>query len=448
MSAVAWGIFLFVSTFIAIPISGSGSPWTYMSATFRPGNESVMLHHMLVDQVTGRVYVGASNWIFQLNANLEKETQLETGPHMDSPLCTATSCSDDKVTKVPTNNVNKVLVIDYDSRTLIVCGSVFQGACHKLRLDNISHAAEFINVPVAANDDMSSTFAFIGPENYLVDQKKVLYVGSTFTNNGPYRDLVPAIASRHLRNLDLAELGFSSQPKMDIDSRWRDYFRVKYKYGFFSETHAYFVTVQRKSHLPAYEEDGYVTRLARVCANDPKYHTYIEVTLQCLVERGGGAGDATPVDYNILQDAVVVHAGETLSTSLGVMRGDPVLIAVFAPSVSHTTETHEASAMCIYSLQEIEQKFTENTHMCFNGSVRSRNMEYVAGSPGECPLAGSAGNIFNFCDADLKISGSAPISTIASLVYPNVSIVALTAAVTNPHTVVFLGTDDGYLKKG
>lgn len=32
-----------------------------------------------------------------------------------------------------------------------------------------------------------------------------------------------------------------------------------------------------------------------------------------------------------------------------------------------------------FLLIDIEAKFTENIHMCFNGSVENRNMDYISG---------------------------------------------------------------------
>ena len=113
-------------------------------------------------------------------------------------------------------------------------------------------------------------------------QSDVLYVGTTFTTSGgDYRDGVPAVSSRHIERLTLAEDTFHATSKVEIDRKFRDRFLVKYIYGFNSTRHVYFVTVQKRSHLPEEEEKGYITRLARVCITDPNYKTYTEVTLEC-----------------------------------------------------------------------------------------------------------------------------------------------------------------------
>lgn len=57
------------------------------------------------------------------------------------------------------------------------------------------------------------------------------------------------------------------------------------------------------------------------------------------------------------------------------------------------------------------------------------------------------GNILNFCEVGLKISGVAPISSQAAIHFPNTSLASVSMASTERHTVAFLGTSDGKLKK-
>ena len=88
----------------------------------------------------------------------------------------------------------------------------------------------------------------------------MLYVGTTFTHHGDYRHDVPAISSRNLHDLKFAEYSFSKQSLLRIDVKYRDRFLVQYVYGFNSSTHAYFVTVQKKSHVAGHEEHGHISR--------------------------------------------------------------------------------------------------------------------------------------------------------------------------------------------
>lgn len=243
---------------------------------------------------------------------------------------------------------------------------------------------------MAANDEFASTLAFIGPSRYTSWTKEdVLYVGTTFTNVGDYRHEVPAISSRRLDDLNFAQYSFQ-QTILNIDVNHRDHFLVDYKYGFNTSDYVYFVIVQKKSHLV--EEAGYVTRLARVCVSDPNYDSYIEITMQCK-QRVSGVGnnvDVTEIDYNILRDAKISPAGQRLANHMGIKRDDLVLITAFSPSKEITNEPQSMSAICLYSLRDIDELFTENIHMCFNGTLKDRNMGYISGTilDGKCPVVG------------------------------------------------------------
>lgn len=147
------------------------------------------------------------------------EALVKTGPQLDSVKCHATGCGGSvaNISKQLTDNVNKALVVDNENGKLIVCGSVRQGSCSKYELRNISSGeVDFLPEAVAANDPVSSTFAFIGPQRYnRWGQGNVLYVGTTYTPHGDYRHDVPAISSRNLLDLRFAEYSVSKQVRPD-----------------------------------------------------------------------------------------------------------------------------------------------------------------------------------------------------------------------------------------
>ena len=53
----------------------------------------------------------------------------------------------------------------------------------------------------------------------------------------------------------------------------------------------------------------------------------------------------------------------------------------------------------------------------------------------------------NFCEVALKISGDSPILGQAVVHFPDTFITSITVANAESHTVAFLGTDNGYIKK-
>lgn len=454
---VLWSLLCLSSSVVLCHGSSTDLDNSVIVASYSTYNDSINFTHVVVDHQSGRVYVGAINWLYQFNSSLDLENAVRTGPVEDNIQCFPDDCTEQNLS--PVNNVNKLLVIDPESRMLLVCGTVYQGACRRHSLEDISNYGDIVPVPVTANDENSSTFAFVGPSRYLDYHSRVLYVASTNTRLGPYRDMVPAICSRYLdepKLFSVVEKSFSVISRVDISSQLRDYYLVNYVYGFHSEDYVYFATLQRRSHLRQLEEWGYISRLGRVCVSDPSYASYVEITLQCMGPDGK--------DYNLLQDAHVVKAGSDLAGDLHIDPGADVLVGVFAASKDHTSRSSANSAVCVFALADIEQRFTENIHMCYNGSVPSRDMDYIAGSIQPCPDPGvreailsallstqkntsKGGNIFNFCGESLKINGSLPITSYPVAVYNNVTLSSVVATTTGQHTVAFIGTDMGSVKK-
>lgn len=440
--------------------------------------DNLNFQHIIYDKYNTHIYAGATNRIIKFGAdNLTVVQKSITGPKQDSPLCHAGGCPED-IETMEINNYNKILVFNPHGDTLIACGSIHQGACVIYNnLKQFPDTSKYIDIPLAANDENSTTYAFIGPSKYSDwDKDDLLYVGTTFTNFGDYRHDVPAISSRRLTDLNFGEYSIQ-QSVINIDVKYRDHFLVNYVYGFNSSEYAYFIIVQKKSHLA--DEAGYITRLARICKTDINYDSYTEITMTCLapitstsftqsatktsptssttasttfsrIVSGSGDDDTDYEDYNILRDAKITKAGPRLAQKLHIKKDDLILVTVFSPSKEITNEPQQQSAMCIYSLQEIDTSFDENIHMCFNGTVKDRNLGYISGTinDGKCPVhVGSTGNIGNYCDVGLKISGTSPIIAKSAFVFDNESITSVTTAITGLHTLAFLGTIDGAVKK-
>lgn len=77
-------------------------------ASYTTFNESVNFTHFAVDTSTGKVYVGATNWLYQFNASLDLEASVQTGPVEDSVLCSPSDCTG--VETELTDNINKVRI--------------------------------------------------------------------------------------------------------------------------------------------------------------------------------------------------------------------------------------------------------------------------------------------------------------------------------------------------
>ncbi|KAF2368826.1 Plexin repeat [Trinorchestia longiramus] len=408
---------------------------------FVPANQSHVLNHVAVDKAGADVYLGAVNRLYQLDGSTMKPIyQVITGPRLDSPGCHANGCNSE-IRKSLTDNHNKVLVIAPSTESVIVCGSVSQGACDTYRRGNLSVHNEYIPRAVAANDPYSSTFAFIGPERHSTfGESEALYIGTTFTSIGDYRHDVPALATRNLVDLDFSKFTFSEQSLLRIDVKYRDNFLVKYVYGFNASSYVYFLTVQKKSHLPGQEEAGYISRISRICISDDNYDSYTEISLEC---HGPGAG------HNLVQDATIFDAGEDLALNLGISNGDQVMAVVFAKAQGHSDSPQKSTALCVYSVKDIDARFNENIHMCFNGTRQYRSMEHISGTilNGKCPTRWSTGNIQDFCNEGLKISGSAPLMSRSALVLNDTLVTSIVGTAASTHSVAFMGTSEGFIYK-
>jgi plexin A len=89
-------------------------------------NEIPQFANLVVNKVTGFVYVGAVNKLYQLSPDLKLTVSAVTGPKEDSPFCSVLPDCPHSHEKKLTNNVNKALVVDYAESRLIECGSLFQ----------------------------------------------------------------------------------------------------------------------------------------------------------------------------------------------------------------------------------------------------------------------------------------------------------------------------------
>lgn len=424
-------------------------------------NKSVNFTHLAVDELTSSVYVGATNWLFQLSSvSLKPDFLLKTGPtppqadnlkdcspadcpmsqmifqmsdpqqslmhhapfanDLGVPLKSSSKAAGNHTLnsyaflapprtgqqqqqhhqqqtgnsqqqrKGQHNNYNKILAIDYDSKQLIVCNSFGQGACRKHQLGQLNNYSELIPMAVASNDEHSTSVALIVKQQGH-GSKPIMYVAATSTKLGPYRDQVPAISARHLepqqRAMQIIERSFTDSAQIDVSFELRDYYLINYVHSFQHNDYIYFATLQRKSPLRQFEEWGYITRLARLCLSDLSFQSYTEITLECK-SRHAGRSKQQPVNYNLLQDAQLTQASSQLAQLLGVKQQSAVLVTAFAQSRDHTLRSQQRSAICLYPMERVEEKFNENIHLCYNGSAKARNMNYIAGSVNDCPKAG------------------------------------------------------------
>ena len=366
LKRLSWGKSLALLVLLAIPIATSTQQQQinpYLEEIFTDSLNNGHINHVVVNKVTGKIYVGAVNTLYQLTENLTVEKSVRTGPQEDSPNCpaqdpcTCSSANCEMYERRPTDAINKALLIDYTNERLIACFNIFQGHCERRHLRDISTQDEHMFKPMVPMDAKSPAIMLIAPG----PRGDVLYVGATRSTVGMtvYRDLIPAVCSRDLGSWELVEKAMSFKTEKVIESQHRDTFRILYNSAFSSDGFTYFLTVQKNS-----VEIGnidYGTKIVRVCQKDLKYYSYTEIPLQCYV------GD---INYNILMASYVTRAGADLARSLGLSHMPPfseredVLFAVFARSEPYSSTPVADSALCVFPMRTVQQVFTTTIQAC------------------------------------------------------------------------------------
>ena len=324
--------------------------------------QSDTIQHVVIHQGNGDVYVGATNTIVKLTANLTWQSNITTGPHMDNPLCLPdTQCSHPRKS---TDNVNKLLIINYQGNSLITCGSVFLGRCQLRDLKTLSKQQE-PSISVASNDPNATTYGFIGSGP---DHENVLYVGATHTQHGEgdWYKVVLAISTRRLTHISVTEVALSLYDNTNSQFNYDDpNYYIDYKYGFISGNYSYFLTVQKGVTIQGYTatiDQRYESRVVRLCSADATYTSYVETPLKCLGRNN--------VNYNLLQAAYTIKPGSSLAHSLGIKTSDDIIMGVFATSTSSSSkEASYASAVCLFTVAEINQVLKQTIKNCLAGGI-------------------------------------------------------------------------------
>lgn len=103
---------------------------------------NTLINNVVSDPRTGRLYVGAVNSLYQLNAELGVEYRTEMGPKRDNKQCTP-PVTDACEEAVDTDNHNKLLLVHGARDMLVVCGSIFRGICSLRNLSNVDQLLYF-----------------------------------------------------------------------------------------------------------------------------------------------------------------------------------------------------------------------------------------------------------------------------------------------------------------
>lgn len=329
------------------------------------------LTHLVVHEQTGEVYVGAVNRIYKLSGNLTLLRAHVTGPVEDNEKCypppSVQSCPHGLES---TDNVNKLLLLDYAANRLLACGSASQGICQFLRLDDLfklgepHHRKEHYLSSVREAGSMAGVL-IPGPPGQ--GQAK-LFVGTPIDGKSEY---FPTLSSRRLmaNEEDADMFGFvyqdefvSSQLKIPSDTLSKfPAFDIYYVYSFRSEQFVYYLTLQLDTQLTSPDAAGehfFTSKIVRLCVDDPKFYSYVEFPIGC--EQAG-------VEYRLVQDAYLSRPGRTLARQLGLSENEDVLFTIFAQGQKNRVKPPRESVLCLFTLRAIKEKIKERIQSCYRG---------------------------------------------------------------------------------
>uniref|UniRef100_A0A8C4EP07 Plexin D1 n=1 Tax=Dicentrarchus labrax TaxID=13489 RepID=A0A8C4EP07_DICLA len=425
-------------------------------------------NNFVVDPVSRKVYLATVNTVYQLNGTLTVEVEKRTGPVEDNLLCHAPQLPQAPCEhpKSLTDNYNKLLKLDREQGVVVVCGSVYQGFCELRKMENISEiAVEFppqgektvfpSMLNIAANHPNASTVGLIFKSH---GGNTRLLVGATYTGAGTQffpknhskEDLrfenTPEIAIRSLNIKDLSRLfTYDINPSEDNVFKIKQEVKTKNKLNF---VHAF---IQKTYSYIAFNNDAKMGHkesqpnsiLSRICLDteNPRKpsgpesrkltESYIQMPLQC-----GFNG-------NIYNRLLSVYPAE-IHTEDG-RTSEPYLFGVFSKG-------DRKSALCAFKFGDIEEEIRQGRRNCSNSPSSDVQVldSVIQGSGAACIQKGNLVLQPEQLDcgaAHLQhpLALRRPLRAIPLVEYSGLSSVSVDYV--HNHTVVFLGTSNGRLRK-
>uniref|UniRef100_A0A2R9CCI9 Plexin-B2 n=1 Tax=Pan paniscus TaxID=9597 RepID=A0A2R9CCI9_PANPA len=384
------------------------------------------LNHLAVDEASGVVYLGAVNALYQLDAKLQLEQQVATGPALDNKKCTppieASQCHEAEMT----DNVNQLLLLDPPRKRLVECGSLFKGICALRALSNISLRLFYEDSSgeksfVASNDEGVATVGLVSSTGPGGD--RVLFVGK---GNGPHDNGI-IVSTRLLDRTDSREAFEAYTDHATYKAGYLSTNTQQFVAAFEDGPYVFFVFNQQDKH-PARNR----TLLARMCREDPNYYSYLEMDLQCR-------------DPDIHAAAF----GTCLAASVAAPGSGRVLYAVF--SRDSRSSGGPGAGLCLFPLDEVHAKMEANRNACYTGTREARDIFYKP-FHGDIQCGGHApGSSKSFpCGSEhlpYPLGSRDGLRGTAVLQRGGLNLTAVTVATENNHTVAFLGTSDGRILK-
>ncbi|KAJ8371302.1 hypothetical protein SKAU_G00113300 [Synaphobranchus kaupii] len=437
------------------PMAPTGAPTE--TSSYKVTDTS--LTHLTVHRTTGDVFMGAVNRVYKLSANLTELRSHITGPVEDNSKCypppSVRACAHRLESS---DNVNKLLLVDYAGNRLVACGSIWQGVCQFLRLEDLfklgepHHRKEHYLSGAREADGMAGVV--VGDDDVpIVEPKKKkkggsrLFIGAAIDGKSEYfptlssRKLVADEDSVNMFGLVYQDEFVSSQIKIPSDTlSTHPAFDIYYVYGFSSRTYIYFLTLQLDTQLTqdATGEKFFTSKIVRMCSNDTEFYSYVEFPLGCTKDG---------VEYRLVQAAYKHRPGKLLAQALGLSEDEDVLFVVFSQGQKNRANPPRETVLCLFTLRQVNLAMRERIKSCYRGEGKL-SLPWLLNK--ELPCINTPKQIGDdFCGLVLNqpLGGMRVIEGTPLFDDRSEGMAAVAAYTYGDHSVVFVGTRSGHLKK-
>nr|XP_054772210.1 plexin-B2-like [Lytechinus pictus] len=338
---------------------------SYLVSSFTPPDSDFKLpfNHIAFNNITGDIYIGARERLYQLDSGLNLKETVDTG-----------KCSSDNEGN---SNDNKLLlsVVTPQNYTLITCG----GCGDNCQIRNLANISLDVRCPTNTGDVVATgdlpTVAVVAIGNDFassgMDQPgSFLFNGISGTGG---TTLLTFISKRSL--VDLKET--QSIPLSFIKSDYSQSFQHLISYNDYLY---YFISRNKESYL------------GRICRESPDqvFESYTEIELQC-----GHDGS-----QNVIQSAYIGPAGSELADSMNISTEDGVLYAIFLSSSS--------SSLCVYTMIDVQQSFEDAILGCIQGTGTGIANSFMSDNPNsksKCEKLNIVNSSFGYVYEDVFLGG-------------------------------------------
>ncbi|XP_063968335.1 plexin-A4-like isoform X3 [Lytechinus pictus] len=391
---------------------------SYLVSSFTPSDpdSNLPFNHIAINNITGDIYIGARERLYQLDSNLALKETVDTGkcyyPNRDY-------INDNKLL---------VVVITPQHYKLISCGG--RGSdCQQKDLANISVDLGYLRNTeyVVATGDLP-TVGVVAPGadyewNGMGNLDESFYLFTGISGRGGHTEIT--FISKH----SLSDLqSHQNIPGHVMRIQNENYFKHLTSYNDYIY---YFISRSEKTYL------------GRICrsSSDENFESYTEIELQC--------GHNGSQNGNVIQSVYIGPAGSQLAESMNINTTDDLLYAVFSSSPS--------SSLCVYKMIDVQQGFEDAILGCILGKGTGTENSFISGSKCEkYPATNYTPPEWYPCRATFEdgyvlysyVSATNPLSASPTTTIPNnVISTSIVTTIERHHTVAFVGNTEGSLHK-